>query len=308
MSSASFSSRAVQFKPFYFEIAISAGFRLRVGSVTLVGIRVDALLSGPGPVTLTGTFAIEILFCDIPFHATIRIGDTQADPVPESIGSVAQALKGELSDPKNLSATGGGDAEVSVQPRPAPRALISPLGGLAWTQKRVPLNLLIERFESQPLAAAQSLALQASIASPGGVQDWFSPGSFATLSESEGLNRPSFERLDAGLALGFDADKSGTVTHAASVIEIRIPEPPKLLANTLTYSPLLFVTLVARTGHAAVKTKKSKFKVSDHKFVVRDRNANIIHAARSRADAHQRARQSHGYASAEDDVVDLGDL
>jgi hypothetical protein len=258
---------------------------------------------------LTGTFAIEILFFDISFSATIRLGDTAAQPVPEPIASAAQALKGELTDPKNLSATGGGDAQVSVQPRPAPRALISPLGGLVWTQKRAPLNLLIERFESQSLAAGQSLAVQASIATQGEVQDWFSPGSFATLSESEGLNRPSFERLDAGIALGFAADASAPVTHTATVIEIRIPNPPaKPVTNPFNFPGILFVTLVARTGPAAVKTKKPKFKVTEPKFVVRDKNGKIIHAARSRADAHQRARRSHGHALAEDDMVDLGDL
>jgi hypothetical protein len=296
-----------QFSPFYFEISIAAGFRLKFGSVTMLGIRVSGTLSGPGPVMLEGTFAIEILFFEISFSAKIAIGKTSAQPAPEPIASVAQALKGELSEPKNLSSTGGGDSDVSVQPRSAPRALVSPLGGLAWTQKRAPLNLLLERFESRPLVAGQTLVVEASIASQGDVQDWFSPGSFTTLSESEGLNRPSFERLDAGIAVGFADDASGTVSHTPKVIEIRIPEPPKP-ADLFAFPGLLFVSTVARTGPAAVKTKAPKFKVKHPKFVVRDRKGSLLLAARSRADAHQRARRSGGHALAEDDLVDLGDL
>lgn len=197
---------------------------------------------------------------------------------------------------------------MSVQPRPAPRALVSPLGGLAWTQKRAPLNLLIERFERQPLAAPHTLAVTANIATQGDVQDWFSPGSFATLTESEGLNRPSFERLDAGVALGFTSDASVTVTHTASVIEIRIPDPPKPPASALGFSALLFLAIFGRTAPAAVKTKTPKFTVTQPKFVVRAKDASITHSARSRSDAHQRARKTHGHALAEDDLVDLGDL
>lgn len=296
-----------QFSPFYFEVSIAAGFRLRFGSVTLLGLRVSGTLSGPGPVTLAGTFTIEILFFEISFSANITLGKTAAQPAPEPIASVAQALKGELSEPKNLSSTGGGDNDVSVQPRSAPRALVSPLGGLAWMQKRAPLNLLIERFESRPLAAAQTLAVEASIASHGDVHDWFSPASFATLSESEGLNRPSFERLDAGISLGFAGDASDKVTHTPSVIEIRIPDPPKP-ATWFNFSGLLFLAISARTGPAAVKTTAPKFKVTRPQFVVRDKKGSILLAARSRADAHQRARRSGGHALAEDDLVDLGDL
>ena len=55
----------IQFSPFWFEIAISAGVRLRWNSTTLCGVRLEGILSGPGPFTISGKACIELLFFDI---------------------------------------------------------------------------------------------------------------------------------------------------------------------------------------------------------------------------------------------------
>ena len=111
----------------------------------------------------------------------------------------------------------------------APRAacVLPPIGAIAWTQSRVPLGVPLDRFEGQPLATPQSMRVTASTLGGGVVQDWFSPGSFADLSKAETLTRPSFERLDAGLVLGFQEDRLAGVGHPYTVIEIRIPQPPQ---------------------------------------------------------------------------------
>jgi hypothetical protein len=292
-----------QFSPFYFEVTLAAGFRIRFGETTLLGVRVEGVLAGPGPITLSASFVIEILFFEIPFSGTFVIGDSGPEEIVNPVGSAAQELQSELTEPKNLEATGGGDREASVRPGSAPRALVSPLGGLKWTQQRAPLNLLIDRFDGQPLAAPQSLTVEASNAT-GSARDWFSAASFATLSKSEELNRPSFERLDAGLALGFGDDASGTVPHSPTVIEVRIPAAPAP-GTAFDFPAVILAAMLGRTGVAAVRTTAPRITVTDEQFVVRGRDGSVTHAARSRSDAHQRARRTGGLALPPDDLVEL---
>jgi hypothetical protein len=293
----------IQFTPFHFEVAISAGFRVRWNALTLAGVKIEGTISGPGPIVVTGSFCIELLFFDICWSDSFSLGGS-ADPAPPPVGSAAQALQGELSEPKNLEASGGDDPHAAQQPTGAPtRALVSPLGGLTWTQKRAPFDLLIERFEGQPLAAAQSLKVTASTAHSS-VQDWFSPGSFATLTDADRLNRPSFERLDAGLLIGFGEDAATPTVRAPSVIEIRLPKPPALGVR-FAFAAVTLDSILARTALARVRTTDAAVGVSDEQFVVRGGDGSIFAPERSQSDAHARAKAFGGVALPANDVVEL---
>ena len=217
----------IQFVPFHFEVDFAVGFQVRRNELNLVGVKVKGTISGPGPVTVTGRFCIEILFWDICWSHTFTIGSA-SPPAIVPVGSIAQALQGELSRPANLSVLGGDDPYVAVALRGTPSGVVlPPIGVIAWTQSRVPLGVPLVRFEGQPLATSQSMRVTASTLGGGPVQDWFSPGSFAELSQAESLTRPSFERLDAGLLLGFQEDHVAGVDHPYTVIEIRIPNLPR---------------------------------------------------------------------------------
>jgi hypothetical protein len=308
----------IQFIPFHFEVAISAGFRVRWNALTLAGVKITGTLTGPGPVTVTGSFCIELLFFDICWSDSFSLGGG-GEPAAAPVGSTAQALQSELTEPSNVEADGGDDAHAAQQSRGTPpaRALISPIGALVWTQRRVPLNLLIDRFEGRPLAQRQSLRLTA--ARPGQpdpdpglpqnpVVDWFSPGSFANLNDSERLNRPSFERLGAGLRFGFGDDAATPSVHSPQVIEIRLPQPPVISLLLLALPAVTVEGILARNGAAAVKTTAAKVTAADEQFVVRAENGSIAETARSRSDAYARAKAYGGVALHEDDVVEVAGL
>jgi hypothetical protein len=297
----------IQFTPFHFEVSISAGFRIRWNSFNLAGIKVEGTITGPGPIVLSASFCIELLFFDICWSDSFTLGSS-GDPAPAPLGSTAQALQPELADPKNLSAVGGDDPHAAQQRRGTPtRAVVSPLGQLTWTQKRAPLNVLIERFEGQPLAARQSLALDASIThSP--TRDWFAPGSYTTLSQSEALNRPSFEHLDAGALLGFGDDSSASVNHPLNVVEIRLPARNRFAGAVLQFALLSLLAASERTSSAAVRTTDAKFTVADEQFVVHGAGGGVVLGARSQFDAQQRARVVGGVALPAQDVVTVGGL
>jgi hypothetical protein len=296
----------IQFTPFYFELAFSAGVRLRWNQTTLAGVRLEGVISGPGPFLITGKACFEILWFDICADVTVPLGPA-AGPAPPAVGSVVQALRQELTDPTNLAAVGGDDAQAAQQPRPGTggRPLVPPLGSLQWTQRRAPFDVLLDRFEGQPLDVQQSVVVESAQAQ-GPVRDWFSPGSFATLSESEALNRPAFERLDAGVGIGFGPAASAAVRHDVQVVEIRLPEPPRFGVDALAFAAVVLDAARARSAAPAVRTAAAKVTVTEERFAVRDRDGQLVARDRGVSEAHQRAKTLGGVAVHEDDLVDVG--
>lgn len=297
-----------QFSPFHFEVSISAGVRLRWNSTTLAGVRLEGTITGPGPVTLTGKACFEILWFDICADATITLGGS-SEPAPPAVSSVAQALGPDLSDPANLSPEGGTDPHVVQKPRPSvpgDNPLVSPLGSLCWAQKRVPLNLLLDRFEGSPLAERQRVELTVS-SGGGSAQDWFAPGTFANLSQSEALNRPGFEKLDAGARISMGASTSSTaVRHDVTVIEIRLPSRDQFVSEALPMAAVVLAGIRARTGAAQAKTTTPYLTVVEEQFAVRDANGAVVAGGLSVSEAHQQARVRKQTALHVNDLVDLG--
>ncbi|MDQ1495855.1 MAG: hypothetical protein QOG69_2338 [Actinomycetota bacterium] len=298
----------IQFSPFWFEIAISAGVRLRWNETTLCGVRLEGILSGPGPFTISGKACIEILFFDICGSATITLGPSANSAAPPSTSSSAQALTSEVTDPDNLSSDGGDDRCAVQKVRPSAAGappVVSPLGQLRWMQKRAPLGTTLDRFEGQPLAAQQRVVASCALAN-GAATDWFAPGSFAELSESEALNRPGFERLDAGLVLGAALQQSSKVPHDVSVVEVRLPKWQLfLLADAFSFAAVTLAGARARLGAAAVRTTAAKIGVGDERFIVRDAAGTKIAGDTSVTEAHQTARRVGGVALHADDIVVL---
>lgn len=297
----------IQFSPFWFEISISAGVRLRWGETTLCGVRLEGTLSGPGPFTISGRACVEILFFDICGSATITLGPSSTSAAPAS-SSTAQALQSEITNPDNLSSQGGDDRYAVQKLRPSAAGdppVVSPLGHLRWMQKRAPLGMTLDRFEGQPLAAQQRVVASSSL-SAGAATDWFAPGSFVNLSESEALNRPGFERFDAGMILSVGIQQSTKVSHEVMLIEVRLPKFVFLFGvDAFAFATVTLEGARARTGAAAVRTTAAKIGVSDERFIVRSKNGRKVVGGSTVTEAHQRARKLGGVAVHADDVVQL---
>jgi hypothetical protein len=279
----------IQFTPFYFDVRFSAGFRVRYKSHTLAGVKFNGSLTGPGPIVLSGKLCIEILFFDICFSATFTLGESSPSSL-EAISSLVQALQPELEEPTNLEALGAGDRQVALSPETdAPKPVVAPQGRLQWTQKRAPFNVLIERMEGVPLSSVQA-AIVTSPAQQGVARDWFSPGTFQNLSESEAVNLPPFQRLESGIQLGFDFQKSGTVVHAVEFETIRLPEETPLLLVLLLPPALLLDAALGRGAPGRVPMAAPVIGVSDETWTVRDTVGGIVGEGLSPADAHMRTR------------------
>jgi hypothetical protein len=199
----------VQFTPFHAHADVSAGFEVEVFGLTFCGIRLDGIVDGPGPVTIHGRLTVETFLHDFHFDETFSFGSTNAPPaVPPA--RAAQVLADQEVRPGALRPVGGPDVDVVAARLPVQPgfALVSPRGGIAWQQKRVPLTIPIDRLDGAPLGGTQTV--NASVPhQTGGLDDLFAPGSFITLTQAQALNRPPFDQLPGGVVSAGGDDLSG---------------------------------------------------------------------------------------------------
>jgi hypothetical protein len=294
----------IRFTPFYFEFSFRASLRISAFGITLAGVRVAGKLSGPGPVTFTGTISIEILFFEISWSGTITIGSK----TPPAIATVPRALGPlgeELRDPANLEGGGSSDPRVRLAP-PGPGTtlpVLAPSGRLVWSQKRAPLGLLLQRFENAPLERQEAITASGPQVT-GQVSDWFAPGSFAELGDSDALNQRAFQRLQAGVQLGADGVvASNGVTHTVGVKQYRIPATSPTPAASFAYLAWLLAAMNRRDGHEGVPWSP-KLKVKQERWRVVRRDGSQLASNVSEAQAHQLARARNAVAVHHGDTLD----
>jgi hypothetical protein len=188
----------VQFRPFRFEAACSAGFDVEVFGLSFAGVRLAGTISGPGPITIRGELTIETFLFDVSWDESFTIGSGPSDTTPRR--RLLDVLDEELRKPGNLRAEQEQDPAVVLEPRAVRPgiAAVPPAGTLRWSQRRAPLGFPIDRVDGQPLGEAQGVV----VVTPGpDVSDRFSPGSYCNLTEAEALHRPPFDTLRAGVVV-----------------------------------------------------------------------------------------------------------
>lgn len=216
----------VQFEPFHFVARVDAGFDVEVEGISLCGVRVEGDLSGPGPLVLRARASVELLFFDVSADVTITLNDNPP-AAPQAIPNVLEHLKGELSKPENLRAEGQ-ENSVLLKPPPegAPPNLIAPISELIWEQKRVPLDLPIQRLEGVELGAWHTLHVTSGDPNEAREEDWFGVGTYLELSDGEALNNARFAKQRSGVRVGvggFAVGASETKTIEIELVKIQAP-------------------------------------------------------------------------------------
>ncbi len=294
----------IQFRPFHFHADCSAGFRVRVLGRTFAGVRLDGTLDGPGPIVISGRLTIETFLFDISWHESFTLGAGGGETSAPAIDLLAE-LTPELGKPENVLAGGTGDPLVTVVAR-APHgqlAAVSPLGSVRWQQRRAPLDLVIERLEGKPLGKPQGV--KASV--PGAfeiIPGLFSPGSYHTLTNSEALNRPAFDTLDAGVALTMAALLDGPAkvdpAQVSVIRRVHGQQPDDCKPHpSFTFLAHVLGMVAARDAAPATSSSDALVQVSPEVWVAGD-GAKF----RSATAAHQHVRYSSaGFALAEADAA-----
>ncbi len=295
----------IQFRPFYFTVDFAAGFKIAYGSFRLASLRVRGTLSGPGPVKIKARFSFSILFFEISFKKTFKLGSSEGDSL-EPVADLLPLIAAELSEASNVEALGGDDREVIVSAGAnGDRAVISPLGRLSWSQRRIPFDLEIERFEGVPLGTPMAVVLVSNTEIVDRTSDWFSPGSYRDLSASESLNQSAFNRLESGAVFSFgDVQPGHFVDHDVKPVTFRIVPGEEDESVDLEAQAIPFVVQMSIYGRSAetdVYESDPLIAVSEETFTHYDDDGSVMASSLTEADAQQRAAGSGGVATADGD-------
>jgi hypothetical protein len=219
----------IQFKPFHFVAQIEAGFDVEVEGVSLCSVRVQGLLSGPGPLVLQARASVKILFVRISGSITIELASNPPETITP-IPNIPEHLRKELSNPDNLRIEGEdrGIRLVELDPN---LKLVSPVGTLVWEQKRAPLNLKIERLEGIELGGWHTLKVTSGRPpnEEPAEEDWFGVGTYLKLADAEALNTARFAKQASGLRIGGSAMRKGAELPVTIKIHLlKLPKHEKL--------------------------------------------------------------------------------
>lgn len=186
--------------------------------ITPIGLSltVEGHLEGPGPWHVRGKVKFSLVFVTVEISVSATIGE-EAGPESLPTAKVMPELSEAVVDPANWDAQRpGGTTAIATFRELDPgddRVLAHPLGRLAVRQTVVPLSqdgrdVVIDTFGNARPGDYRQFRIEhagggfAKAGRDETVRDHFAPAQFLELSDSERLERESFERLPAGRALG----------------------------------------------------------------------------------------------------------
>ncbi len=285
----------LQREPFRFTVDYAAGFSVSFADEDLGSITISGKITGPGPITITASFEFEVLFLEISWSDTFTIGSPAAVSRPTL--TAASELERELRNVRNLTAPELRDPAVVLKPAqpPTDRALVAPTGTVIWSQETMPLATPLRRVRDVPLAGPDEANVElvdpSLAASTDDAHEWFSPASFLELSGADALNRPSFERLPAGLVIGF-AQERATPPHSVPVeaIEYIRPEESSAAGAVNAFDKGFLEAVLGRSGEPTARTTEPTIVLLTEDWVVRGDGGSD--AMRSETEAHEVAART----------------
>jgi hypothetical protein len=259
--------------PFHFIADFHASAQLKHGSHNLFKVSVEGSLEGPRPLRASGKASFEIFWCDFTVRFDKTLIDGDPPPLPPAVDVLGLLLQA-LSDPRSwrTDVPAGRTHGVALRKlAPGAALVIDPLGRLVVTQDVAPLNTGrdIDIFGGAPVAGARRFALGASLngvtlTPPQALQAAFAPAQFFEMSDDEKLASPSFEQMDAGMAVGSDAVTFDPAQAVAAPLEYESividtlappgnPPPPSPVNYALAVSQLQWQSLTGAASRAPVR-------------------------------------------------------
>ncbi|SNU01898.1 hypothetical protein SAMN06298212_11937 [Ruaniaceae bacterium KH17] len=244
----------IQLRPFHFDAMIDVGMEARVFGRSFASIRVQGQLTGPGPLVLRAKASVKILVT-ISKNVTITLDTSPGEQLPV-IDSLVDVILPEFTKPENVRGEGS-DPEVQLAPE---MTALLPTGSVVWEQKRLPLNIPVQRVDGAPVAE-QSLSVTVTNMPYSHAQDLFALASFRNVSDGEKLTIPAFSDADSGVSIDL-TDGVTTSPHSAAIPDevnlIRLPQRRRFSALFATYAPGIVAGLSERATGAQVKKQEAK--------------------------------------------------
>jgi hypothetical protein len=203
-----------QFNPFYFRITLSAGLTVYAFGGELMTITFNGSLEGPTPWHITGRVKVKILFIiDVSASVETTWGDSANTSIPDV--AVLPKLKEALANKANWITPleqGAVNADSMVTLRSITNTddsiIAHPDKSLSVSQKVVPLDVEINLFGTAKPSDFTKFSIDLENMTETSLKEEFAPAQFFSLTETQKLSRPSFERYNSGAV----ASGSNTLT------------------------------------------------------------------------------------------------
>ena len=286
----------VQFNPFYFIADIYAGLALRAGTDVLFGISVHCQLSGPTPWRARGEASFEILFFEVSIDFDVTWGEDAPSQIEQTV-EVLPLIKTALSDDRNWTATLPANTHHTVTLRkieqPTDKIVLHPFGVLEVSQKIAPLGVDINKFGNRRPTGATLFDLTFAGGATEEAREEFAMANFLKLSDSEKLNRKSFEKLRSGLRFStgdssqYGANTQKDVTYELSYVHRKRGLFVTIKAGVISLFGTVFATLSGggaiskntfAVGNRAGGTQPARVEVEEPKYMVVNANDLSLHA------------------------------
>ncbi len=303
----------IQFKPFYFEATIDAGFDLEAAGISIASAHVSGTMVGPGPLVIHASASIRCLFVKISGSATFTLGDSNGDKAFVLATAFDELFK--QIKVQNLRVEGE-DRTVMLRPghiNDANIVLVSPLGSFIWEQKLAPLGTNLERFQGNKLQQVESYQVSSNLSpTPPPEYDQFGLGTFLELNQSQSLNTTVFETLPSGIhiASGY-SPLSNEEKPDLSIQLVHVPARNVFIDLVVTqlYLASGVMTMIYERGTTSpIVGGAAKVSVSQEAWTAYSANGQAMNGVEStsQANAFQSARRSGGFAvSATEELVVL---
>lgn len=305
----------IQLKPFAFVARIDAGFDVEALGFSFCSARVEGLLSGPGPLVLNARASVSRFGLEASGSITLTLSNNPPQNVVP-IPNLPLYLQEELNKADNLRFEGE-DRSVVFAPADPGLKLYAPVGAMIWEQKRVPLNLDIQKAEGVELGGWHRLSL--AVSDPSGEtviwsntaeKDWFGAGTYLKLNDSEALNLSRLEEQDSGLRInaGADMDKGRSQSPTLTLNMIRIPGRVLLLnAVAGLFGITAMVSMLGqRDGRAQLDPGPAGVIIKQETWNVHNGDGMVARSAPNSVQAFSEAKHSGGTSiSAVQEAVNL---
>lgn len=200
-----------QFSPFRFSTTVSGAFAASYDDTDLCGVTVILDLTGPNQWRAKGKAEFEVLgfIVAVDFDQTFGTPQEEVAPQAYDINEVAMSA---LTNRGNWLKLPPSEATlVTLRDQDATDLLlIHPLGTLGVRQSLVPLNIALELYNGvapigSGVATLQSIQIESTVITPvesawDTLKTEFAPAQFFKMSDTEKLNSPAFEQLEAGVS------------------------------------------------------------------------------------------------------------
>ncbi len=281
-----------QFDPFYFNIGIGAGLAVKLGSSTILSVSVSGSLEGPTPWKVKGKGKFKIWFVKISVSFSKTWGENKDSSLPSI--DISPKLAEAISDSRNWQgklsgttlATLRSTTEEGEEATSDDQVVVHPFSSLSFLQKVTPLDIKIAKFGNQEVRTynkfSLSILINNSELGEKDIKDFYAPGQYFELSDSQKVSRKSYEKYNSGITADTTDELQAShavqkeVTYESEVIDkthpskfIKIKEPLSHFTHWAKGSAIASSIMGERFTHRYSDTSK-KVKYDQEDYVVVD--------------------------------------